>query len=71
MGKSSGPDFIHLLTDSELIWAVYAVVGAMEDCNRDDWRDVQIGWQQWLDYSKTTAATVRLRLVLCVCLEMS
>lgn len=46
------------LINSELLWAVYAAVGAMETSGRQDWKDLAAGWSDWLDYTKITAKKV-------------
>ena len=43
---------------SELIWAVYACINALEQSRDPSFKDLAKGWQKWLDYVKTTAATV-------------
>ena len=50
------------LDNGELLWAAYAVVEALQSCPWADHDDkvtsLAEGWQQWLDYAKSTAATI-------------
>ena len=49
-----------MLTYSELIWGIYAVIAAIEDSGCEEWTELGKGWQAWLDYAKTTAAKVSM-----------
>lgn len=48
------------LDNGELIWAVYAVIQALNQSNTIEWHQLAQGWQKWLDYTKENAARVGL-----------
>lgn len=48
--------------NSELLWAVYAFIQAAESSSNQSYMDLAKKWQTWMDYTKTTAAHVRLPL---------
>lgn len=56
------PSNVGCLTDlfpsRELIWAVYGFIQALENTGNKSYLDLARGWQNWLDYTKTTAAEV-------------
>jgi hypothetical protein len=43
---------------SELIWAVYGFIQALENTGNKSYRELAQKWQTWMDYTKTTAAKV-------------
>lgn len=49
------------LDNGELVWAVYACIHALEQSREPANRSLAKDWQKWLDYVKTTAATVFYR----------
>ncbi|KHO01631.1 uncharacterized protein MAM_00632 [Metarhizium album ARSEF 1941] len=49
------------LDNGELIWAVYACISALEQSGDQSPENISKGWQEWLDYFKTTAASVLYR----------
>ena len=46
------------LDNGELIWAVYAVIQALNRSERPEFRQLAQNWQHWLDYTKVHAATI-------------
>ena len=53
------------LDNGELIWAVYAVVQALNQSNASEWHQLAQGWQKWLDYTKENAARVKFSYPSC------
>ncbi|KAG8423949.1 hypothetical protein J3458_000793 [Metarhizium acridum] len=49
------------LDNGELVWAVYACISALELSGNKSFQRTAKSWQKWLDYVKTTAATVFYR----------
>jgi len=49
---------IPALDNGELLWSVYAAVSAMEDSKNSHWDDLIAGWNDWLDYTKSTVKEV-------------
>jgi hypothetical protein len=49
---------IPALDNGELLWSVYAAVSAMEDSKNSHWNDLIDGWNDWLDYTKSTVKQV-------------
>jgi hypothetical protein len=45
----------------ELLWAVYSAVQVLETSHRADYQALAKRWEEWLDYSKSTAAKVWIR----------
>ena len=43
---------------SELLWAVYGFIQALENTGNKSYRELAQKWQGWMDYTKTTAAKV-------------
>lgn len=39
----------------QLVWAVYGFIHALEKSGKKSDRELAQGWQEWLDYTKTTA----------------
>ncbi|KAG6000269.1 hypothetical protein E4U21_005630 [Claviceps maximensis] len=54
-------DLFYLRNISELVWAVYACIHALEQSRDPLSKNLAREWQNWLDYVKTTAATVFYR----------
>ncbi|CAI7565174.1 unnamed protein product [Penicillium glandicola] len=46
------------LDNGELIWAVYGFIQALENTGNKNYRELAQKWQVWLDYTKTTAASI-------------
>jgi hypothetical protein len=53
---------------SELLWAVYGFIQALENTADKSYRELAQKWQTWMDYTKTTAAKVD-RPFFCLCFE--
>ncbi|KXT07217.1 hypothetical protein AC578_2453 [Pseudocercospora eumusae] len=49
-------DRLPALDNGELLWAVYAAVEALSVSHDYQYRRLGARWQEWLDYTKTTAA---------------
>jgi hypothetical protein len=49
---------IPALDNGELLWSVYAAVSAMENSKNSHWDDLIAGWNDWLDYTKSTVKEV-------------
>lgn len=45
---------------SELVWAVYGFIQALENTGNKNYRELAQKWQVWMDYTKATAAKVNL-----------
>jgi hypothetical protein len=43
---------------SELVWAVYGFIQALENTSNKEYQELAQKWQTWMDYTKTTAAKV-------------
>jgi hypothetical protein len=43
---------------SELLWAVYGFIQALENTGDKSYLELAQKWQVWMDYTKTTAAKV-------------
>jgi len=43
---------------SELLWAVYGFIQALESTENRSYLELARKWQAWMDYTKTTAAKV-------------
>lgn len=52
---------IPALDNGELLWAVYALIEALDGCAGHEQRQLARGWEAWLDYAKGTAATLFYR----------
>ncbi|KND90713.1 hypothetical protein TOPH_04646 [Tolypocladium ophioglossoides CBS 100239] len=46
------------LDNGELLWAVYACIQALQQTGKPSFVKLAKGWQQWFDYTKTTAVPV-------------
>ncbi|SPO01984.1 probable GPI anchored protein [Cephalotrichum gorgonifer] len=46
------------LDNGELLWAVYAVIQALEKSHNKSFLKLAEGWQAWLDYTKSTAPKI-------------
>jgi hypothetical protein len=46
------------LDNGELLWAVYGAVQVLSCSDDKDYQELANGWQNWLDYAKTTASKV-------------
>lgn len=46
---------------SELLWAVYGFIQALENTGNKLYLELAQKWQIWMDYTKTTAAKVKPR----------
>jgi hypothetical protein len=44
--------------ESELLWAVYGFIQALESTGNKSYLGLAQKWQTWMDYTKTTAAKV-------------
>lgn len=49
-----------MILRSELLWAVYGCIQALENSKNPKYIKLAQGWQNWLDYAKSTVATVRI-----------
>jgi hypothetical protein len=48
----------NLTSSRELLWAVYAVIEALQQSNDHRYWSLAEQWQSWIDYTKKTAAQV-------------
>ena len=51
-------DRVPALDNGELLWAVYAATQVLQTSEKPHFRDLGAQWQAWLDYTKTTAASI-------------
>lgn len=48
---------------SELLWAVYGFIQALENTRNRAYLELAQKWQGWMDYTKTTGAKVSLQIL--------
>lgn len=47
------------MENSELIWAVYGAIQAMEKSGDKSFKQLASRWKEWLDFTKSTIPIVR------------